>query len=506
MRIGRLADRPVGRHRAPRDPAVAVEEARERRRCRARGRRSTSTPSTCGPGLERERDVAVAAHVHAGDAVDGGERARQHVDRRLAVERRVAAAPRHERGLVEEQHEAGVGQPRRRRAPRSRPTTPRATSAARRNARGAGIPGRVQRDAERERPGDLHLDPRRRALERGARRRGTRAARRARRPSKTHSGAASDIAERARSRRRGATSTSGSAPSHCASIPSRGSRAGSCGTAGSSGRQRSTSSAAATGSSCGRLPMPVATPGTSTGARRVGDMGSYSTIAHDARSEAGARRPSNGVTPGLVRSRPVVAARRVGHAPAHRGTGGRRRRSRSWSDAPRVVAAVLLWVAWAVGLLATLAPRPLDAHRAAGRSRRRSSSPRCSPRSTVRRRRSRCVGALRRDRRVRRARVGTRHRVAAANALAYGDEQRFPLRVPPALFLGPLPVGARCSSSAAWSRAPLLLLADERDRRSASSRCVVGAALVVVLGRSLAPPVAPVGGARARRASWSSTR
>ena len=31
----------------------------------------------------------------------------------------------------------------------------------------------------------------------------------------------------------------------------------------------------------------------------------------------------------------------------------------SWSDGPRVAGAVLLWVAWALGLLATLAPRPI---------------------------------------------------------------------------------------------------------------------------------------------------
>jgi hypothetical protein len=31
----------------------------------------------------------------------------------------------------------------------------------------------------------------------------------------------------------------------------------------------------------------------------------------------------------------------------------------SWSDGPRIAGAVLLWVAWAGGLLATLAPRPL---------------------------------------------------------------------------------------------------------------------------------------------------
>src|SRR5207245_1567678 len=32
---------------------------------------------------------------------------------------------------------------------------------------------------------------------------------------------------------------------------------------------------------------------------------------------------------------------------------------RNWSDGPKVVAAVLLWLAWGAGLLATLAPRPV---------------------------------------------------------------------------------------------------------------------------------------------------
>ena len=71
---------------------------------------------------------------------------------------------------------------------------------------------------------------------------------------------------------------------------------------------------------------------------------------------------------------------------------------------------------------------------------------------------------------------------AAANALAYGDEQRFPLRVPPALFLGPLP-GARLLV-AAGVVAPVLLLADGEIVLGVIS-LLIGAALVAVLSRSL---------------------
>jgi len=50
--------------------------------------------------------------------------------------------------------------------------------------------------------------------------------------------------------------------------------------------------------------------------------------------------------------------------------------------------------------------------------------------------------------------------LAAANSIAYGDEQRVLLRTPPALFLGPLPV-ARLIVAAAVAGPPLLL-ADQR--------------------------------------------
>jgi hypothetical protein len=71
---------------------------------------------------------------------------------------------------------------------------------------------------------------------------------------------------------------------------------------------------------------------------------------------------------------------------------------------------------------------------------------------------------------------------AAANALAYGDEQRFPLRLPPALFLGPLE-GARLLVMAGVV-APVLLLADG-DIVLGVAALLVGAGVVYVFGRSL---------------------
>lgn len=153
----------------------------------------------------------------------------------------------------------------------------------------------------------------------------------------------------------------------------------------------------------------------------------------------------------------------------------------SWADAPRVAAATLLWLAWAAGLLATLAPRPqtLTALRviapafviAAILAAIDGSG------STLA-----IVGAL--GATIVCALLASGHDIAsaAANALAYGDEQRFPLRVPPALFLGPLPVARLLV--AAGVVAPVLLLADG-DIVLGIVALVVGAALVYLLSRSL---------------------
>jgi hypothetical protein len=140
----------------------------------------------------------------------------------------------------------------------------------------------------------------------------------------------------------------------------------------------------------------------------------------------------------------------------------------SWADAPRVAAATLLWLAWAAGLLATLAPRPqtLTALRV------------IAPAFVI----AAILAAI--DGSGSTLAIVGAHDIAsaAANALAYGDEQRFPLRVPPALFLGPLPVARLLV--AAGVVAPVLLLADG-DIVLGIVALVVGAALVYLLSRSL---------------------
>ena len=267
MRIGRFADGPVGGHRAPRDPTVAVEEAAE----------PDGVPDEVvahldaehlRTRLERERDVTVAAHVHAGHAVDRGERARQHVDRRLAVEGRVAAPPRHERGFVEEQHQAGVGK-------RASTISSSATDHARATAPRAGT------HAVRATPAACSATPSVSGpvtcafTRTGARSARAATSRNASSPAcagrEVALGGGVGVAER-REGAVGADLDLGERDQPLRQHPFAGSRPGSWGTAGSSGRQRNTSSAAAIGSLWGRLPMPVATPGTSTGARRVGDM------------------------------------------------------------------------------------------------------------------------------------------------------------------------------------------------------------------------------------------
>jgi hypothetical protein len=153
----------------------------------------------------------------------------------------------------------------------------------------------------------------------------------------------------------------------------------------------------------------------------------------------------------------------------------------AWASAPRVAAATLLWLAWGTGLLATLAPRPqtltalrviapafvvaavLAAVDGAG--------------STLA-----IVGAVVATSVC--AVLASGHDIAsaAANSAAYGDEQRFPLRLPPALLLGPLPVAR--ALVAAGIVAPVLLLADG-DVVVGLISLVVGAMVVYVLSRSL---------------------
>jgi hypothetical protein len=154
---------------------------------------------------------------------------------------------------------------------------------------------------------------------------------------------------------------------------------------------------------------------------------------------------------------------------------------RDWSDGPRVVGEVLLWLAWAAGLLATFAPRPiaLTALRViapaffvfalvAAFNR--------EPSTTA------IVVALLATALTALLAAGHDIAIAAANALAYGDELRVPLRVPPALFIAPLPL-ARALVVAGVTAGPLLL-ADGRIVLGIVA-LVVGLPLAVLLSRAL---------------------
>ncbi|MGH9025593.1 MAG: hypothetical protein ACRDWD_05665 [Acidimicrobiia bacterium] len=140
-----------------------------------------------------------------------------------------------------------------------------------------------------------------------------------------------------------------------------------------------------------------------------------------------------------------------------------------WSTADRVVAAVLLWSAWGAGVVATLAPRPWGlttlrtatpcfvgvAIATAVGERASAASAAAAVGATM------VAGALAATPEVGRA---------CAEAVAYGDERRFPLKVPPALFLGPLPL-AVALVAAGVALGPLLL---------ADGRVGVGIAAVVI--------------------------
>jgi len=150
-----------------------------------------------------------------------------------------------------------------------------------------------------------------------------------------------------------------------------------------------------------------------------------------------------------------------------------------WSVAPARVAAVLLWTAWALGLVALLAPRPwgLTALRVV------------APAAVIVAFLS--IGGTS----AASATLGVSSSVVAAafalsssvaqasgNAMAYGDEIRFPLRVPLSLFVGPVPL-AVVLIGAGVSVGPLLVAA--RHYIAGAVVTVAGIAIAVVLVRSL---------------------
>jgi hypothetical protein len=126
-----------------------------------------------------------------------------------------------------------------------------------------------------------------------------------------------------------------------------------------------------------------------------------------------------------------------------------------FGDAPRWVAAGLLFASWGAGAVAVLAPRPV------GLTLLRAIAPAYALLAIAALVAGETAGlegwgavvvtvvaaflASTPD-------VGR----AAVNGIAYGNEERFPLRIPPALFLGPLPV-VRLAVVAGAAAGPLLL-------------------------------------------------
>ena len=130
-----------------------------------------------------------------------------------------------------------------------------------------------------------------------------------------------------------------------------------------------------------------------------------------------------------------------------------------WSTAPGRLAAIALWLAWAAGLLALLAPRPV------GLTTLRAIAPVFLVLAIV----VAFAGSASSSSKVA-AIVGTALAavavlapavaIASANGVSYGDERRYPLKVPPALFLGPVPLAPFVIGAGVM--AGPLLLADGR--------------------------------------------
>ena len=153
----------------------------------------------------------------------------------------------------------------------------------------------------------------------------------------------------------------------------------------------------------------------------------------------------------------------------------------SWSTGPQLVAAVLLWGAWACVLLGVLAPRP------PGLTALRVVAPVffalavvaavAADASTVA-----AVGAILATGITAVLAVTPTIAIAAANGIAYGDERRFPLKTPPVLLLGPLPL-APLLVGAGVATGPLLIAADQPVFGAITT--VIGLPLAALMARAL---------------------
>jgi hypothetical protein len=154
----------------------------------------------------------------------------------------------------------------------------------------------------------------------------------------------------------------------------------------------------------------------------------------------------------------------------------------AWSTPPRAVAEALLWAGWVMALVALLAPRPL------GLTVVRIVSPSFAVLAAV----VIVTGAADRvDGGIALAATLVASALAlafpavslaCANGAAYGDERRYPLRIPPALWLGLLPA-APLLVAAGVATGPLLL-ADGRVGAGIAA-VVVGAPAAAFAARSL---------------------
>ena len=151
----------------------------------------------------------------------------------------------------------------------------------------------------------------------------------------------------------------------------------------------------------------------------------------------------------------------------------------SWSTGPARVATVLAWSAWPLGLVALLAPRSwgLTALRVLAPAAvvvavlaAWSTSGAVAASAVV----TSLVAAA--------FTLSSAVSCAAANAAAYGDEVRFPLRIPPSLFLGPVPLAVALIGLGV--AAGPLLLADGRVVAGIAA-VVIGLPLAFALARSL---------------------
>ena len=151
----------------------------------------------------------------------------------------------------------------------------------------------------------------------------------------------------------------------------------------------------------------------------------------------------------------------------------------SWSTLPQAAASVILWAVWGAVLLASFAPRPL------GLTVLRVAAPlsvvlalTAAPATSPAKALLAVAGTAVAAGLAFTPAVGYRF----VNGAAYGEERRYPLRVPPALLLGPVPIAVALLG--AGGLAGPLLLADKRYVAGVIA-LVVAVPVVRTAGRSV---------------------